>query len=276
MGIGSQVIGASGSACSGVDLRDTGVDPAAMTQMATQASIRDLPHDMSRRLIVGLDLPTVAAARRIVEQLDGIVSFFKLGPWLAQARGAEALIGELTTGGRELFLDVKLHDIGQTVEQGAARAAELGTRFVTVHGEPQVMAAAMRGVAGTSTQVLAITVLTSLDDAALRDLGYAEGVDALVRRRARQAAECGVHGIVASAADDPGTLRAAAGSDRLLVVTPGIRPAGEALGDQVRVATPAQALARGSDYLVVARPIIAAPNPTAAARAILDDMRQAG
>lgn len=246
-----------------------------MTPTATPDSPRNVPHDPSRRLIVGLDVPTVAAARRIIEQLDGIVSFYKLGPWLAHAQGAEALIRDLTSDGRELFLDVKLHDIGQTVEQGVARAAELGTHFVTVHGEPQVMTAAVRGAAGTPTQILAITVLTSLDDAALRGLGYAEGVDALVRRRARQAVECGVHGIVASAADDPGRLRAAARSDRLLVVTPGIRPAGAALGDQVRVATPAQALARGSDYLVVARPIIAAPDPAAAAHAILDEMRQA-
>lgn len=223
---------------------------------------------------MGLDVPTVAAARRLVEQLDGIVSFFKLGPWLAHADGAEQLLRDLASGGRELFLDVKLHDIGQTVEQGVARAAELGARFVTVHGEPQVMAAAMRGAAGTTTQVLAITVLTSLDDAGLRDLGYAEGVEALVRRRARQAGEAGVHGIVASAADDPRMLRAAARADHLLVVTPGIRPAGSSKGDQVRVATPSQALTRGADYLVVARPIIAAPDPTEAARAILAEMGQ--
>lgn len=227
---------------------------------------------MSRRLIVGLDVPTVAAARAIIDQLDGIVSFYKIGPWLAHAEGAEALIRDLTTGGRELFLDVKLHDIGQTVEQGVARAAERGASFITVHGEPQVMEAAVRGASGTSLRVLAITVLTSLDDAALREAGYAQGVDALVRLRARQAVACGVHGIVAAAADDPGALRAAAGSDRLLVVTPGIRPAGAVKGDQVRVATPAEALARGSDYLVVARPIVAACDPAAAARAILDEM----
>jgi orotidine-5'-phosphate decarboxylase len=237
---------------------------------------RDVPQQMSRRLIVGLDVPTVAGARAIIERLDGIVAFYKLGPWLAQAEGVEALIRELTTGGRELFLDVKLHDIGQTVEQGVARAAERGASFVTVHGEPQVMQAAVRGAAGTPTRILAITVLTSLDDAALREAGYAEGVEALVRRRARQAVECGVHGIVASAADDPRSLRAVAGNNRLLVVTPGIRPAGAATGDQVRVATPAEALARGADYLVVGRPVIAAPDPAIAARAILEEMGAGG
>jgi orotidine-5'-phosphate decarboxylase len=247
-----------------------------MTAMANVGMARDVPQTMSRRLIVGLDVPTVAAARTIIERLDGIVSFYKLGPWLAHADGAEALIRELTTGGRELFLDVKLHDIGQTVEQGVARAAERGASFVTVHGEPQVMQAAVRGAAGTPTRILAITVLTSLDDAALREAGYAEGVEALVRRRARQAVECGVHGIVASAADDPRSLRAVAGDNRLLVVTPGIRPAGAAAGDQVRVATPAEALARGADYLVVARPVIAAPDPAIAARSILEEMDAGG
>ena len=246
-----------------------------MTPAPNQAA-RDVPQEMSRRLIVGLDVPTVAAARAIIERLDGIVSFYKLGPWLAYAEGAEALIRDLTTGGRELFLDMKLHDIGQTVEQGVARAAERGASFVTVHGEPQVMAAAVRGAAGTPTRILAITVLTSLDDAALREAGYAEGVEALVRRRARQAVDCGVHGIVASAADDPSALREAAGSDRLLVITPGIRPAGAAKGDQVRIAPPAEALAKGSDYLVVARPVIAASAPAAAARAILAEMGAGG
>ncbi len=247
-----------------------------MTAATNPQTARAVPHEMSRRLIVGLDLPTIAAARAIIDRLDGIVSFYKLGPWLAYADGAEALIRDLTKDGRELFLDVKLHDIGQTVEQGVARAAERGASFVTVHGEPQVMAAAVRGAAGSATRILAITVLTSLDDAALREAGYAEGVEALVRRRARQAVACGVHGIVASAADDPRALRSAAGSERLLVVTPGIRPAGTARGDQVRVATPAEALARGSDYLVVARPVIAAPDPAAAARAILEEMAAGG
>lgn len=243
-----------------------------MTRAVTTGTPRDLPQKMSRRLIVGLDVPTVAAARTIIDRLDGIVSFYKVGPWLAHAAGAEALIDDLTTHGRELFLDVKLHDIGQTVEQGVARAAERGASFVTVHGEPQVMEAAVRGAAGTPTRILAITVLTSLDDASLHEAGYAEGVEALVRRRARQAVACGAHGIVASAADDPRSLRAAAGSEQLLVVTPGIRPAGAAKGDQIRVATPAEALARGADYLVVGRPVIAAPDPAAAACAILEEM----
>ncbi|MDE2333005.1 MAG: orotidine-5'-phosphate decarboxylase [Rhodospirillales bacterium] len=244
--------------------------------MKNPQAARVVPHELSRRLIVGLDVSTVAAARKIIDRLDGIVSFYKIGPWLAYADGAEALIRDLTTGGRELFLDVKLHDIGQTVEQGVARAAERGASFVTVHAEPQVMAAAVRGAADSAIRILGITVLTSLDDDALREAGYAEGVDALVRRRARQAVICGVHGIVASAADDPRALRAAAGSERLLVVTPGIRPAGAAKGDQIRVATPAEALANGSDYLVVGRPVIAADDPAAAARAILEEMAAGG
>lgn len=243
--------------------------------MSGTAGPRLLPSRMQDRLIVALDVPGIDRAAALVEQLDGAASFFKLGYWLSYAEGVDRLIGRLTRDGRRLFLDAKFHDIGQTVQEGVARAAGRGVSFITVHAEPQVIEAAMRGVRGTDAQILAVTVLTSLTDADLREMGYALDVAALVARRARQAAELGAHGIVASAADDPDALRRAADAPGLLVVTPGIRAAGDAANDQQRAATPEAAIRRGADYLVVGRPIIAAADPAARARAIAAEMEAA-
>ncbi len=223
------------------------------------------------RLIVALDVPTLNDARRLVDALDGTVSFYKLGMWLLFQPGADALVDQLTAAGLSLFLDYKLHDIGETVRHGAASIAQRGARFLTVHAEPQVMAAAVAGAAGSPLGILAVTVLTSLDDAALQASGYRLDVASLVRHRTRLAAEAGCAGIIASAADDIQALRAAAGRD-IVVVTPGIRLPGDAAGDQARTATPSEAVARGADYLVVGRPVVRAADPAEAARRIIGDM----
>lgn len=238
-------------------------------------SVRDIPDAMADRLIVALDVPTIAGAERLVAQLDGIVTFFKLGLWLLFAPGAEWLIDGLIAQGKRVFLDAKMYDIGETVRQGVARASERGVSLVTVHGDPEIMRAAVAGRgASARTKVFAISVLTSLNDASVREMGYALPVAELVRLRVRQAVECGCDGVIASAADDPNAIRAMAGAEHLLIATPGIREPGGDVHDQKRVATPAQAVARGADYLVVGRPIVQAEDPAAAARRIVEDMER--
>ena len=226
---------------------------------------------LDRRLIVALDVSTIDDARRVVAALDGTVTFYKIGMWLMFEPGAHAFVAELVAAGRDVFLDYKLHDIGETVRAGTASVARQGARFLTVHAEPQVMRAAVDGAAGSTLGILAVTVLTSLDDAALRDAGYALDVAALVDRRVLAAAAAGCAGVIASAADDPHRLKALAGHP-LLVVTPGIRLPGNDQGDQKRVVTPAQAIRAGADHIVVGRPIVRAPSPRDAAQRVLDDM----
>ena len=238
------------------------------------ASPRPLPPTMAERLIVALDLPDIRAAEAMADCLAGVVSFFKIGLWLAFARGVDGLIERLLAGGNRVFLDAKLHDIGETVAAGVARAAERGVSFLTVHGEPEVMRAAVRGRGTAPARILAVTVLTSLGDSELAAMGYRLTARELVALRARQAVECGVDGIVASAADNPDALRQAAGNPNLLVVTPGVRPAGSATDDHRRSATPAAAIANGADYLVVGRPITSAPDPRASAAKIIAEMEE--
>ncbi len=207
-----------------------------------------------------------------MEALDGTVTFYKLGMWLLFQPGAHGLISELVQAGRNVFLDYKLYDIGETVHHGVACIAQLGGRFVTVHGDPQILRAAVAGAAGSQLGVLAVTVLTNLDDSAIRGMGYDLSMRELVTRRTRDAAAAGCAGIVASAADDPNALREASGRADLLVITPGIRMPGDDPGDQSRTATPGEAIRRGADYLVVGRPIVRAASPRDAAGRVLDDM----
>ncbi len=236
---------------------------------------RDVPAAMADRLIVALDMPTIAAAARLVGQLDGIVSFFKVGLWLLYAPGAERFVDGLIADGKRVFLDAKMYDIGETVRQGVARAVERGVSLVTVHGDPEIMRAAVAGKAGSGrTKVFAISVLTSQNDTSVREMGYALSVPELIRLRVGQAVACGCDGIIASAHDDPNAIRAAAGAEHLLIATPGIREPGSEAHDQKRVATPAQAIARGADYLVVGRPITLADDPAAAAQRIVADMER--
>ena len=224
------------------------------------------------RLIVALDLPTPEAARDMVATLGDSVTFYKIGMELVYGGGlllAERLVGD----GKKVFLDLKLHDIPATVERAAARLARLGATFLTVHAFPQTMKAAKSGVAGSDLAVLAVTVMTSYDDADLEAAGYALGVRDLVARRADQAVAAGIDGLILSA-EEVEAMRQRVG-DTLRLVTPGIRPAGSDQGDQKRVMTPVLALRAGADHLVVGRPITRAPDPRAAALAIQEDMATA-
>jgi len=221
------------------------------------------------RLILALDLPTTSEARALVERLDGAVSFYKIGLQLLATDGM-ALAAELKARGHQVFLDWKLHDIGATVEKAAAALAGAGGDLLTVHAEPQVMAAAVRGVGGAGLKVLAVTVLTSLGDADLKEIGYGEDARTLVERRVRQALDAGCAGVVASPQE--AALARAIGGPDFLVVTPGVRPAGASMDDQQRAATPASALRSGASHLVIGRPITAAADPKAAALAIAAEM----
>ncbi len=222
-------------------------------------------------LIVALDVANVVEARALVKRLGGSVRFYKIGMWLLFDPGVHRLIDDLVAAGNAVFLDYKMYDIPETVRHGVAAVAARGARIVTVHGDPEIIAAAAAGARGTDLLVFAITVLTSQDDASLAAMGYGMAVPDLVALRARAAADAGAHGLIASAADDPDHLRALAGAP-LLVATPGIRMPGAAGDDQKRVATPEAAIARGADYLVVGRPITRAPDPAAAAGAVLASM----
>ena len=225
----------------------------------------------TEKLIVALDVPNIAQAHKIVDHLDDSVCFYKIGMELAYGGGFD-LIEELAETGRQVFVDLKLHDIGHTVEKATARIAGLGARFLTVHAFPQTLAAARRGAEGSSLQILGVTVLTSYDDADLAACGYRLGLRDLVALRATQARDAGVAGLILSPEELTAT-RALVG-DGMLLVTPGIRPAGAALGDQKRVATPAEAFARGADFIVVGRPILSAEDPRAAAEAIQSEIAQ--
>jgi orotidine-5'-phosphate decarboxylase len=217
------------------------------------------------RLIVPLDLPSVAAAEAMVARLDDSVTFYKIGYQLAYAGGLP-LVSQLTKSGKKVFLDLKLHDIGNTVARGVESVARLGATFLTVHAYPQTMKAAVEGRAGSDLKILAVTVLTSYDDGDLHAAGYRLNVSDLVEARAQQAQVLGLDGIVCSP-EEAAALRKLVGH-QMRLVTPGIRPAGAEVGDQKRIMTPARAIAAGADYLVVGRPITGAADPKAAAEAI--------
>ncbi len=224
------------------------------------------------RLIVALDVSSIAEAEAMIARLGDSVSFYKIGYQLAFTGGidfARALAG----AGKQIFLDLKLHDIGNTVARGVESVAKLGVRFLTVHAYPQTMHAAVDAAGDSGLRILAVTVLTSYDDADLAAAGYDFTVPELVAERAEQARDIGVDGLVCSA-EEAENLRAIIGRGMVLV-TPGIRPAGAAAGDQKRVMTPAAAIAAGADYLVVGRPIVAARDPKAAADAIVADITAA-
>jgi len=222
------------------------------------------------RLIVALDVSSIEAAQTLVRQLGDAVSFYKIGYQLAFAGGLP-YARSLTHSGKQVFLDLKLHDIGNTVAQGVKSIARLGATFLTVHAYPQTLKAAV-GAREGQLQILAVTVLTSLDDADLAAAGYATTVKELVAHRAAQARDLGVDGLVCSP-EEAATVLGVVG-DKLCLVTPGIRPAGADAGDQKRIATPSAAIAAGADYLVVGRPIVAAPDPKAAAEAIVAEIAQ--
>lgn len=228
--------------------------------------------DARERLIVALDVPTVAAAETLVARLGEEVVFYKIGYQLAFAGGLPFAAG-LIAAGKQVFLDLKLHDIGNTVTKGVESVAELGATFLTVHAYPQTMKAAVAGKRGSMLRILAVTVLTSYDDSDLAAAGYDMSIGELAAARAQQARDTGVDGLVCSAAE-AAHLRGIAGPGMVLV-TPGIRPAGSASGDQKRIMTPARAIEAGADYLVIGRPIVEAADPRAAARSIVAEIEQA-
>jgi orotidine-5'-phosphate decarboxylase len=224
------------------------------------------------RLIVALDMPEVEQAERLVAGMGDSVVFYKVGMELAYGGGLP-FVEKLAAAGKKVFLDLKLHDIPNTVERAVAQVAKLGATFLTIHAYPQTMRAAVVGREGSGLKLLAVSVLTSCDDADLSEAGYAFGVEELVARRGAQALAERVDGLVASPAE-AAQLRAKLGG-QLILVTPGVRPAGAAAGDQKRIATPAQAIADGADYLVVGRPVTQAADPRAAAEAIVAEIAAA-
>jgi orotidine-5'-phosphate decarboxylase len=224
------------------------------------------------RLIVALDLSSVQAADAMVARLGDAVSFYKIGYQLAFAGGL-GFAQELARAGKQVFLDLKLHDIGNTVAKGVESVARLGATFLTVHAYPQTMKAAVDARGASNLRLLAVTVLTSYDDADLAAAGYDFTVTELVAERAAQARDMGIDGLVCSAAEAAG-LRQIVGH-KMTLVTPGIRPAGADSGDQKRIMTPAAAVAAGTDYLVVGRPIVDAADPKAAAQAIVAEIADA-
>jgi len=226
------------------------------------------------RLIVALDLPRVEDAESVVAGLGTAACFYKIGYQLIPVGGLD-LAARLSAQGKKVFLDFKFHDIGATVERGTASVARLGADFLTVHAEPDVLAGAVAGRGGDRRlKILAVTVLTSLDQAALARIGVATPVADLVLKRAEFAAEAGADGVIASAREAR-AIRARFGRD-LLIVTPGVRPRGADAHDQKRVVTPSEAIAAGADYLVVGRPIVEAGDPRAAAEAIVAGIAGAG
>jgi orotidine-5'-phosphate decarboxylase len=220
------------------------------------------------RLIVALDLSSVEDAKAMVARLGDAVSFYKIGYQLAFAGGL-AYAPVLADAGKRVFLDLKLHDIGNTVAEGVRSVSRLGCSFLTVHAYPQTMQAAVEARDG-NLRILAVSVLTSYNDADLAAAGYSTTVGELVAARAAQARDIGINGLVC-AATEADKVRAIVGQ-KLALVTPGIRPAGADAGDQKRIMTPAKAIAAGADYLVVGRPIIAAADPKAAADGIVAEI----
>ncbi len=216
------------------------------------------------RLILALDLPSRADAESMVERLGDAVSFYKIGLQLLAGGGME-MAKDLKRRGRQVFLDWKLHDIGATVEKATAAIVASGAcDLLTVHAEPQVMAAAVRGRAGAvGAKIIGVTVLTSLTEADVKELGYGLGIEALIERRIRQAIDAGIDGVVCSPHE--AAIARRIGGPKFLVVTPGVRPDWARADDQARAATPAETLAAGASHFVIGRPVTAANDPRAAA-----------
>jgi orotidine-5'-phosphate decarboxylase len=228
-----------------------------------------LPIPARDRLIVALDLPTVAEAEAMVARLGDSVSFYKVGLQLIYVGGvdfARRLVGE----GKQVFLDAKLLDIDNTVEGAVASIAPLGFTFLTIHAYPKAMRAAVAARGTASLRLLGVTVLTSMDDADLAAAGFAGTAADLVAARAADAKAAGMDGIVASPAE-AASVRRIVGPD-LAIVTPGIRPAGSGSGDQKRVATPESAIRAGADYLVVGRPVTTVADPRVGAQSIVSEI----
>ncbi|PZQ19242.1 MAG: orotidine-5'-phosphate decarboxylase [Ancylobacter novellus] len=228
--------------------------------------------DPRDRLIVGLDVASLEEADAMVARLGDAVTFYKIGFELAVAGGL-TLAERLARSGKKVFVDLKLHDIGQTVEKATRQVARLGASFLTVHAYPQTLRAAAEGRGDSGLKILGVTVLTSWDASDVAEAGFAIGPEALVEKRVGHARAAGVDGVICAPTDLASVRRVA--PSPFLAVTPGVRPAGAALGDQKRVATPGEAIRAGADFLVVARPVIAATDPRAAAESIVREIAEA-
>ncbi|HLY17307.1 MAG TPA: orotidine-5'-phosphate decarboxylase [Bryobacteraceae bacterium] len=225
------------------------------------------------RIIVALDLDSAADARALVARLGAQIGFYKVGMELYAAAGMD-FVRELLGQGKDVFLDMKYYDIGETVKRAVRVAARGGVRFLTVHGSSQVMRAALEGRGDSATRLLAVTVLTSFDQQDLADMGYQCAIADLVSLRVRKAADAGMDGLVCSPLD-AAAVRAQAGPHAILV-TPGVRSGGAARGDQKRVATPAEAISNGADYIVMGRQITRASDPAAEAARVAEEIASCG
>lgn len=232
-------------------------------------SVRFRPQTPRDRLVLAVDTADVAAARAVVEETAGTIGVYKIGLELIYAGGLD-LVRALVASGERVFLDAKLLDIDNTVAGAIRSIVTLGVDMVTLHAYPKAMAAAAAARGAAPLALLGVTVLTSMDETDFADAGYRGTVEERVRTRAAQAAAAGLDGIVCSPREIA-AVRAAAGPD-LLIVTPGVRPAGSAAGDQKRIATPAEAIRAGADLLVVGRPIVGAPDRRDAALRIVDEI----
>lgn len=248
-------------------MTDNPIEASAQPNAVPERDARD-------RLIVALNPPTVDDAHRLVGELEGLVSVFKIGLQLQIDARVGELIGALIENRKRVFLDYKYYDIADTVGDATARAAKMGISFLTVHGDAEIVSAAVAAKKGSGLKVLCVTVLTSLDSRGLRELfGRDVSVEALVRHRVSMALAAGCDGAVAAPADVAG-IRGLAGPD-FLIVTPGVRLQGESADDHKRAGTPAAAIAVGADYLVVGRPIINAPDVREAASRYIEEMQAA-
>jgi|HubBroStandDraft_1064217.scaffolds.fasta_scaffold05936_3 orotidine-5'-phosphate decarboxylase len=228
----------------------------------------------SERLIVALDLSSTEEARDMVQALEGVVSFFKIGLTLQLATGVESLIPSLIGDRKKVFLDYKYYDVPETLRKAVSRAAKIGVSFLTVHGSSAVMKSAVEGRGSSDMKLFTVTVLTSMDASDIAELGYTNhSVEQLVLFRARKALEAGCDGVIASG-QEAKAIKEFSGSN-LLVVTPGIRPEGYPEDDQKRRSTPRSAILAGADYLVIGRPITDAVNPRESAKQMLADMQAA-
>jgi orotidine-5'-phosphate decarboxylase len=255
-----------------------------MRQAVTPVTSETTPHGMKTptnakdRLIFALDVPTLQEAKVLIEKLDGIVTFFKIGMELYMGRGLD-LIPELTKTGKRVFLDLKFYDVPETVKSAVQQVSSLGVSFLTIHGNGKIIQAAVEGRGDTDLKLLSVTALTSLDNDDMKDLGFDCTVKDLVMRRAKKAMEAGCDGVITSAEETAGIKKLAKqikGMDhKFLIVTPGIRPANSTHDDHKRSGTPTEAIKNGADYLVIGRPIRNSSDPRQAATDIIAEMQTA-
>lgn len=242
---------------------------AASARVMTDSEYLELARE---KLIVALDFWEIEDARKLVRELGDDVTFYKVGLGL-QLAGGDEFAKELILQGKRVFLDYKYYDIEETINRAVARAAELKITFLTVHGVTNIMRAAVVGRGTSDMKILGVTVLTSMDAEDIKEMGFECNVEELVIARAKKALEVGVDGVIASAREATEIRKQT--NNKLMIVSPGIRPSGSAKDDQKRVATPFEAIRAGADYLVLGRPIYGAPDPKAAAQAIIIEMADA-